>query len=128
MIRFLNLKDQICEGHFDFAFYDTAGDTICSFGEPGEQVFSSIMDFKSAYGKEKEWTTRPLSRFVSLIPKGYFDNNRQMSDVGGSYIRIEIVDHFGTKKVIEVKPYFDNQKLTEIEFLNAIRLLEDEIN
>jgi len=48
--------------------------------------------------------------------------------VSGSYIRIEIVDYFGTKKVIEVKPYFDNQQLTEIEFLNAIRLLEDEKN
>lgn len=46
----------------------------------------------------------------------------------GSYIRIEIVDYFGTKKVIEVKPYFDKQQLTEIEFLNAIRLLEDEKN
>ena len=48
------------------------------------------------------------------------------TDVSGSYIRIEIVDYFGTKKVIEVKPYFDKQQLTEIEFLNAIRLLEDE--
>ena len=50
------------------------------------------------------------------------------TDVSGSYIRIEIVDYFGTKKVIEVKPYFDKQQLTEIEFLNAIRLLEDEKN
>ena len=46
--------------------------------------------------------------------------------VSSSYIRIEIVDYFGTKKVIGVKPYFDKQQLTEIEFLNAIRLLEDE--
>jgi len=50
------------------------------------------------------------------------------TDVSGSYIRIEIVDYFGTKKVIEVKPYFDKQQLTEIEFLNAIRLLEEEKN
>lgn len=50
------------------------------------------------------------------------------TDVSGSYIRIEIVDYFGTQKVIEVKPYFDKQQLTEIEFLNAIRLLEDEKN
>ena len=48
--------------------------------------------------------------------------------VSGSYIRIEIVDYFGTKKVIEVKPYFDKQQLTEIEFLNAIRFLEEEKN
>jgi len=50
------------------------------------------------------------------------------TDVSGSYIRIEIVYYFGTKKVIEVKLYFDKQQLTEIEFLNAIRLLEDEKN
>jgi hypothetical protein len=50
------------------------------------------------------------------------------TDVSGSYIRIEIVDYFGNKKVIEVKPYFDKQQLTEIEFLNAIRLLEEEKN
>lgn len=54
--------------------------------------------------------------------------NGQQTDVSGSYIRIEIVDYFGTKKVLEVKPYFDKQQLTEIEFLNAIRLLEDEKN
>lgn len=54
--------------------------------------------------------------------------NSVKADVSGSYIRIEIVDYFGTKKVIEVKPYFDKQQLTEIEFLNAIRLLEDEKN
>lgn len=52
----------------------------------------------------------------------------RLSAISGSYIRIEIVDYFGTKKVIEVKPYFDKQQLTEIEFLNAIRLLEDEKN
>lgn len=54
--------------------------------------------------------------------------NDFIADVSGSYIRIEIVDYFGTKKVIEVKPYFDKQQLTEIEFLNAIRLLEEEKN
>jgi len=52
--------------------------------------------------------------------------NSFKADVSGSYIRIEIVDYFGTKKVIEVKPYFDKQQLTEIEFLSAIRLLEEE--
>lgn len=73
MIRFLNLKDQICEGSNDFAFYDTVSDTICSFGSQGEQVFSSIENFKHEYGKEQEGTTRPLSRFLSLIPKDYFE-------------------------------------------------------
>ena len=56
------------------------------------------------------------------------NGNDFIADVIGSYIRIEIVDYFGTKKVIEVKPYFDKQQLTEIEFLNAIRLLEEEKN
>lgn len=76
MIRFLNLKDQICEGQNDFAFYDTVSNTICSFGEQGEQVFSSVAEFKYAYGKEQEGTTRPLSRFVSLIPENYFESNK----------------------------------------------------
>ena len=52
----------------------------------------------------------------------------QQTAVSGSYIRIEIVDYFGTKKVIEVKPYFGKQQLTEIEFLIAMRLLEEEKN
>ena len=73
MIRFLNLKDQICEGSNDFAFYDTVSDTICSFGEQGEQVFSSVGEFKYAYGIEREGTTRPLSRFLGLIPDDYFE-------------------------------------------------------
>lgn len=74
MIRFLNLKDQICEGENEFAFYNTVSDSICSFGEYGEQVFNSINEFKEAYGKEQEGTTRPFSRFVSLIPENYFKN------------------------------------------------------
>jgi hypothetical protein len=76
MIRFLNLKNQICEGQNDFAFYDTVSDTICSFGEESEQVFSDILEFKYAYGKENEGTTRPLSRFISLIPDDYFVNEK----------------------------------------------------
>lgn len=76
MIRFLNLKDQICEGSNDFAFYDTVSNTICSFGEQGEEVFSSVSEFKYAYGKEQEGTTRPLSRFVSLIPQDYFEKSQ----------------------------------------------------
>lgn len=74
MIRFLNLKDQICEGSNDFAFYDTVSNAICSFGEHGEQVFSSIEGFKYDYGKEQEGTTRQLSRFLNLIPNDYFEN------------------------------------------------------
>ena len=76
MIKFLNLKDQICEGQNDFAFYDTVSDAICSFGEQREQVFSSVDEFQYAYGKEQEGTTRPLSRFISLIPESYFENEK----------------------------------------------------
>ena len=72
MIRFLNLKNQICEGVNDFAFYDTVSNTICSFGEQEEQVFSSIEDFKYEFGDEQKETTRPLSRFLRLIPDDYF--------------------------------------------------------
>jgi len=75
MIRFLNLKDQICEDSNDFAFYDTVSNTICSFGEEGKQVFSSINDFKSNFGEENKSTTRPLSRFLSLIPNDPSNKN-----------------------------------------------------
>ncbi len=71
MIRFLNLKDQICEGSNDFAFYDTVSNTILSFGEDGEQVFSSIEGFEYEYRKGEGG--RPLARFTSLIPDGYFE-------------------------------------------------------
>lgn len=73
MIRFLNLKNQICEGSNDFAFYDTVSDTICSFGEYDDQVFSSIDGFKYQFGKKPDNPTRPLRRFLALIPKAYFD-------------------------------------------------------
>lgn len=72
MIRFLNLKNQICKGENDFAFYDTVSNTICSFGSNEEQVFSSISGFTREYGKEQERTSRPLSRYLALIPKDYF--------------------------------------------------------
>ena len=73
MIRFLNLKNQICRGENDFAFYDTVSDTICSFGEEGCQVFDSVDDFKYHFCKKEESTTRPLSRFLRLIPNNFFD-------------------------------------------------------
>lgn len=41
---------------------------------------------------------------------------------------IAIADYFGTKKVIEINPYFDKQQLTKSEFLIAIELLEKEKN
>lgn len=75
MIRFLSLKNQITEDVDDFAFYDTVSNSICSFGENNEQVFSSIDSFIREFGIEKdESTTRPLSRFLRLIPNNYFTN------------------------------------------------------
>jgi hypothetical protein len=73
MIRFLNLKDQICEGSNDFAFYDAVSNTICSFGQHGKQVFGSIEGFKYEFGDEQKGTTHSLSRFLGLIPDDYFD-------------------------------------------------------
>lgn len=88
MIRFLNLKNQIEEGWDSFAFYDTISDTILSFGtvEYGNidtvSIFSSEDEFIRYYKKDRkndpdggETSTRPLSRFLSLIPKDYFNKN-----------------------------------------------------
>jgi len=90
MIRFLDLKDQILEGSCDFAFYDTVTDTICSFGEEQEQVFSSVGEFQYAYGKEQEGTTRPLSRFISLIPNDFFKVNEEAVKKSNRQIAEEI--------------------------------------
>lgn len=75
MIRFLNLKNQITEGSTDFAFYDTISDTILCFGENAEQVFGSVQEFKFDFGDptDHEGTTRPLTRFLSLIPDDFFN-------------------------------------------------------
>ncbi len=67
MIRFLNLKDQICEGQNDFAFFDTISDTILTFGN--EQVFSSLAEFEEAYEESymnAEGGTRPITRFTFI--------------------------------------------------------------
>lgn len=77
MIRFLNIKDQICEGQNSFAFYDTISDTILEFD--GDQVFDTLNEFEQAYKKSymnKEGGTRPLSRFVSLIPENFFESSQ----------------------------------------------------
>jgi len=74
MIRFLDLKGQIMEGEADFAFYDTVSNTILTFND--EQVFNSLESFTEAYnesGNSIKGTTRPLDRFLSLIPDDYFN-------------------------------------------------------
>lgn len=77
MIRFLNLKDQITEGENDFAFYDTISNTICCFGEQQEQVFGSIEGFKYVYDGVDATASRPLSRFIDLIPDDFFKDARE---------------------------------------------------
>lgn len=69
MIIFLNLKDQILKGESSFAFYDTISNTILEFD--GQQVFDSKEEFEHAYLMSPllNRSTRPLSRFISLIPQ-----------------------------------------------------------
>lgn len=73
MIRFLNLKNQICEGQNDFAFYDTVSDSICCFGPNMQEVFSSIEEFEHEFGEHIPLSTKPIGRFLNLIPENYFD-------------------------------------------------------
>ena len=74
MIRFLDLKGQICEGSNDFAFYDTISDTILSFGSQQDQIFDSIDDFACSFNDSRMGTTYQISRFLTLIPDNYFSN------------------------------------------------------
>lgn len=69
MIRFIDLKDQICEGQTYFAFYDTVSCKFLSFN--GDQVFDSLQDFTEACG---DWPSskRSLESFTSLIPDDFF--------------------------------------------------------
>ena len=71
MIRFLDLKDQICEDQNHFAFYDTTTDEIMTFD--GVQVFSSFEEFKSSYSNSIYLNSnKPIERFLNLIPKYLF--------------------------------------------------------
>jgi len=74
MIRFLNLKNQICPDSNDFAFYDTISNTILSFGPCSQQVFDSIEDFKLEYEDGDKYGCL-LDRFLSLTPDDYFTFN-----------------------------------------------------
>lgn len=81
MIRFLNLKDQICEEEASFAFFDTISMTILTFDD--EQVFSSLPEFEEAYKKSagaNDCDTRPLERFTRLIPDDFFTNKQSSND------------------------------------------------
>jgi hypothetical protein len=86
MIKFLNLKNQLEKNSNSFAFYDTISNSILTFGysEYGnidiKEIFNSKEDFIRYYNKSRqndpdrgEKSTRPLKRFIDLIPKDYFD-------------------------------------------------------
>ena len=90
MIRFLNLKNQIDEGSTDFAFYDTISNTILGFGEQGTEVFDSIDSFKYEFGIEVKGTTRPLSRFLSLIPDDFFLENNNKNNMTEEFPALEV--------------------------------------
>jgi hypothetical protein len=80
MIRFLNLKDQICEGDSDFAFYNTISCKILSFD--GDHAFDSIQDFTEAY-KKCNYPENNIDRFLSLIPDGFFErDNSLIQEIG----------------------------------------------
>lgn len=72
MIRFLNLKGQISDDGKDFAFYDTVSDNICFFGKNNQEVFESLDEFKEQFNEQVSIYTRPIERFISLIPENYF--------------------------------------------------------
>ena len=78
MIRFINLKNQICEGKNHFAFFDTVSDTILEFYD--EQLFTSLEQFVDSYNASymgEENGTRPIERFTNLIPDNYFDKDNK---------------------------------------------------
>jgi hypothetical protein len=72
MIRFVDLGKQLGldeEWPRQFAFFDTLTDIFLSFN--GEQVFSSMQEFKDAFDfdmRDNPSDNRPLSRFTSLCP------------------------------------------------------------
>jgi len=77
MIIFINLKNQIIEGQSDFAFYDTISDKFLRFDH--QEVFDTLEEFEFAHSRSYllglvNWE---ISRFVSLIPNGYFENIEQ---------------------------------------------------
>jgi len=100
--------------------------TICKrIQDPEMSDFCNKMDNKYLLAGKKPSVETMQKEFDLFCTK---QAKAKASDTNGSYIRIEIVDCLGSKKVIEVKPYFGNQQLTDIEFANAIRLLEEEKN
>ena len=65
MIRFIDLKEQITEKEFEFAWYSTVIDKFLEFG--GNQTWYSWNEFKKDFEPIKEISE--IERFKNLFPK-----------------------------------------------------------
>lgn len=87
MIRFIDLGDQILEGHREFAFFDTIVDLFERFN--GEETWYTWEDFVYSYNSEPETKisafqeTRPLERYKALFPKDWpnLEHEEEVSDL-----------------------------------------------
>jgi hypothetical protein len=104
MMRFLNLKNQICEGSNSFAFYDTVTDEIIDFG--GEQVFDDVEDFTKACTIDPQ-KKHILDRCLGLIPDGYFEQP----------IVLEIKIHYRRKPIGDFG-LWAKKEIVKLKFLN----------
>jgi hypothetical protein len=67
MIRFIDLKDQICEGTREFAWYDTVRDEF--FGFPNAYTWESWEDFEEDFKANKcDWD---IERFRGLFHQDF---------------------------------------------------------
>lgn len=64
MIRFIHVGDQVNEGAYEFAFFDTVTDSFMSF--QGEQLFESAEELLLVCDGTD------LKRILGLIPERYF--------------------------------------------------------
>lgn len=75
MLRFIDLRGQVMNDDdlqvSDqwplFAFFDTITDTFQRIG--GDQVWSDRATFTACYESDPQGETRPLSRFIGLMPE-----------------------------------------------------------
>ena len=86
MIRFIDLSNQITGDIHDadedyddrrFAFYNTVYDKFCEFN--GSQDWDRIDDFIRDFENDKKnLYSNDLDRFLSLIPKDFFEPNHKI--------------------------------------------------
>ena len=82
MIKFLNLKNQICEGGTHFAFYDTTSTSNWLLSFNNLSIFNSIEELKKQFKGSfmDEPGTKRIDKLIALIPEGYFVNNYNSID------------------------------------------------